>query len=67
LPGIIFSAPRDILAEAGVQNTTNLGFTGILSASFTRRAAGFVGEGKNCLAIVDVSESVSTTYNLMVF
>jgi hypothetical protein len=57
LPGIVFGTPRGILAETRMQNMTNLGFRGILSASFARGAAGFVGEGKNRIAIVDVSES----------
>ncbi|KAJ7844501.1 hypothetical protein B0H14DRAFT_3455503 [Mycena olivaceomarginata] len=66
LPGIVFGTPRGILAEAGVQNATNLGFTGILSASFARRAAGFVGEGTNRIAIVDVSETADLIESLYI-
>ncbi|KAF7349072.1 NmrA domain-containing protein [Mycena venus] len=66
LPGIVFGTPRGILAEARVQNTTNLGFTSILSASFARRAAGFVGEGKNRMAIVDVSETADLIETLYI-
>ncbi|KAJ7673867.1 hypothetical protein DFH06DRAFT_1081711 [Mycena polygramma] len=55
-PGLVFGTPRGVLAKAGVQNAKNLGVTFILGASFNRRAAGFVGEGKNIIALVDVNE-----------
>ncbi|KAJ7673891.1 hypothetical protein DFH06DRAFT_1319008 [Mycena polygramma] len=55
-PGLVFGKPRGVLIKAGVQNPQNLGFTFILGASFNRRAAGFLGEGKNIIAIVDVNE-----------
>ncbi|KAJ7670087.1 hypothetical protein DFH06DRAFT_1372849 [Mycena polygramma] len=55
-PGLVFGTPCGVLAKAGVQNAKNLGFTFILGASFKRRGAGFVGEGKNIIAIVDVNE-----------
>ncbi|KAJ7919226.1 hypothetical protein B0H13DRAFT_1868747 [Mycena leptocephala] len=66
LPGIVFGTPRGILAETRMQNMTNLGFTGILSASFARGAAGFVGEGKNHIAIVDVSETADLIETLYI-
>ncbi|KAJ6472918.1 hypothetical protein C8R47DRAFT_1053987 [Mycena vitilis] len=55
-PGLVFGTPRGVLAKAGVQNGNNLGVTYILSAFFNRGAAGFVGEGKNIIALVDVNE-----------
>ncbi|KAJ7470202.1 hypothetical protein B0H11DRAFT_2041801 [Mycena galericulata] len=56
LPGIVYGAPHGILADAGVQNPTNLALTGYIKASFDRHAAGIVGKGKNVLSHVDVNE-----------
>lgn len=63
IPGIVFGPPRGILAETRVQNPNNLGFTFILSASFARRSAGFVGAGTNRIAVVDVNESQYTNFS----
>ncbi|KAJ7664516.1 hypothetical protein DFH06DRAFT_1392243 [Mycena polygramma] len=66
IPGIVFGPPRGILAEARVQNPKNLGFTLILSASFGRRSAGFIGAGTNRIAVVDVTDTtdiVEIVYN----
>jgi hypothetical protein len=56
LPGIVYGPPHGILADAGVQNPTNLALTGYIKASFERRAAGIVGKGKNFISHVDVTE-----------
>jgi len=66
LPGLVYGEPHGILAEAGVQNPTNLAFTGYIKASFERGAAGIVGKGKNLISHVDVTEvadQVETLYN----
>ncbi|KAF7351967.1 NmrA domain-containing protein [Mycena venus] len=69
LPGIVYGTPHGILADAGVQNLTNLALTGYIKASFDRRAAGIVGKGKNLISHVDVTEVadlVETLYNSVV-
>ncbi|KAJ7663167.1 hypothetical protein DFH06DRAFT_1189514 [Mycena polygramma] len=65
-PGLVFGTPHGLLADAGVQNPTNFAVTGYIKASFARRAAGLVGEGKNLISIVDVTETadlVETLYH----
>ncbi|KAJ7476364.1 hypothetical protein B0H11DRAFT_2032071 [Mycena galericulata] len=69
LPGIVYGPPHGILADAGVQNPTNLALTGYIKASFERRAAGIVGKGKNFISHVDVTEVadlVETLYNSVI-
>ncbi|KAJ7885496.1 NAD-P-binding protein [Mycena olivaceomarginata] len=66
IPGLVYGAPRGILAQANVQNPTNFAITAYIKASFDRKAAGIVGKGKNIISHVDVTEVadlVETLYN----
>ncbi|KAJ7346205.1 hypothetical protein DFH08DRAFT_1008201 [Mycena albidolilacea] len=66
LPGLVYGAPRGILAQANVQNPMNFAITACIKASFERKAAGIVGKGKNIISHVDVTEVadwVETLYN----
>ncbi|KAJ7764319.1 hypothetical protein B0H16DRAFT_1718256 [Mycena metata] len=56
LPGLVLGTPHGILAREGVQNPTNLAFAALIRASFKRGAAGLRGEGKNIIAVADVTE-----------
>ncbi|KAJ6452316.1 hypothetical protein C8R47DRAFT_1258242 [Mycena vitilis] len=65
-PGLVFGKPHGLLADAGVQNLTNFAVTGYIKASLARHAAGVVGEGKNLISIIDVTETadlVETLYH----
>ncbi|KAJ6458585.1 hypothetical protein C8R47DRAFT_1245170 [Mycena vitilis] len=69
IPGIPFGPPSGVLAKERVQNPKNLIFTFILSASFARRSAGYVGAGTNRMGVVDVNETadiVEILYNAAV-
>ncbi|KAJ7655991.1 hypothetical protein DFH06DRAFT_1328832 [Mycena polygramma] len=57
IPGIPFGSPGGVLAETRVQNPKNLIFTFILSASFARCSAGYVGARTNRMGVVDVNET----------
>ncbi|KAJ7618781.1 hypothetical protein FB45DRAFT_840542 [Roridomyces roridus] len=56
LPSMVYGTPVGILADAGVQNPNNRWFETFIRASFERGAAGLVGEGKNCIGNVHVTE-----------
>lgn len=56
IPGVVYGTPRGILADAGIQNAVNFAWAGLIRIAFKRGAAGIVGEGRNLLAHVDVTE-----------
>ncbi|KAF7291315.1 NmrA domain-containing protein [Mycena indigotica] len=57
VPGAFFGIPGGILADHGLQNTSNFAWQILFRASFARSAAAIVGAGENMIAIVDINET----------